>query len=417
MKRAHTFFLMLTIALAATVLVGWNSSRFIGAKPVIRAKNLAFLPAPETAKLLAMGHSNTMAKLRWIDSFAYFQYQIDVKNDAVSGGGSGFQRLYQTLIELDGKFQPFYEHAALNLSGILSQHWMALGFLQRGNFELPKSRELWRNTVTTLKVFFAYDVKHPEAFDAVLSAWESNEELPEAKRMVWDWKKNFGAKAFGDLQQLPYWLEQLERTAANTPNGEFVDSVVREMLARYGEKELNALYATWRIVRGGTPRTKKELVDNLARINPLKPLPATEPALTQLGELAQPALLATRYTQELPAFGPFLVDAASQRVVLRTDPYGLAWELSDGVIISPGLKRMQFDKQLAGATGQLLALAQKTGTWPATLAEATAMGLTVPTAPAGAGAVTVELHDRVLVARWAVEAQASWPLRKTATTR
>jgi hypothetical protein len=417
MKRAHTFFLMLTIALAAAILVGWNSSRFIGAKPVIRSKNLAFLPAPETAKLLVMGHSNTMAKLRWIDSFAYFQYQIDAKNDAVSGGGSGFQRLYQTLIELDSKFQPFYEHAALNLSGILSQHWMALGFLQRGNLELPKSRELWRNTVTTLKVFFAYDVKHPEAFDAVLSEWEANEDLPEAKRMVWDWKKNFGAKAFDGLEQLPYWLDQLERTAANTPNGEFVDSVIRETLARYGEKELNALYATWRIARGGTPRTKKELVENLALINPLQPIPSPEPEIAQLTDLLQPALLARRYSQGLPAFGPLSYVAAQQRVELRSDPYGLAWTLSEGVIISPGLLRARFDKQLANASAQLLALAQKEGTWPATLSEATAMGLFVPTAPIGAGQVTVELRDRQLVARWAVEAQAAWPLRKSHAAR
>src|ERR1043165_3865084 len=99
----------LVIVAGAVALLGWNSSRFLTAKHEIRAKDLDFLPAPEVAGVLALGHANTLAKLRWIDSFAYFQFQLDRQDDRVAGGGSGFQRLYATLIQLDPRFEPFYE--------------------------------------------------------------------------------------------------------------------------------------------------------------------------------------------------------------------------------------------------------------------------------------------------------------------
>ena len=121
------------LACCALALVGWNISRFVGAEGRIRAKDLTFLPVPEVARLLAVGHTNTVAKLRWIDSFAYFQWQLDRQDDRVAGGGSGVERLYATLIQLDPNFRVFYEHAAINLSGVLSHHQSALAEIGRAH--------------------------------------------------------------------------------------------------------------------------------------------------------------------------------------------------------------------------------------------------------------------------------------------
>ncbi len=413
--RMQSVLLSCCMLIGAGVLIGWNSSRFLTAKPVIREKNLDFLPAPETARVLALGHNNTLAKLRWIDSFAYFQYQLDRKDDRIAGGGSGFQRLYNTLIELDPKFEPFYEHAALTTSGILNHHGAALGFLMRGNLELPHSTELWRNSAVTLKVFFQWDTKNPELFDAFLTEWEKQEVLPEYKRMVWDWKKHFGHQVFNGLEQLPYWLQQLENTAENTANGKFVDQTVRDILARYGTDELTALLATWRILQGAIPQTRKELVDNLSFIDPLQMI-RDVPSPASLSVLTEANLLHLRYPQGLSPFAPFAV-VKNGTIVLKNDPYGYPWRMVTEKIgdyhvyrvTSPGMERAQIDKLLATATDELLAKAQKSGSWPTSLQEVVEMGVQLPKVPAGC---TIRLVDRDLVASWDVEPNEPWQLRR-----
>ena len=406
--RLSNVLFSVSIVLGAVLLLGWNSSRFLTAKPVIRSKNLDFLPAPETARVLALGHTNTLAKLRWIDSFAYFQYQLDTKNDRVAGGGQGFQRLYETLIELDPKFQPFYEHVALTTSGILGQHGIALAFLMRGNHELPASRDLWRNTMATLKTFFQTDIRHPLQFDAFLNAWEANEPLFEDKRIVWDWKRNFGGRAFSGVEQLPYWLDQLQRTTAKTPNGDFVDGIIRDLLARYGAQELTALAATWRIVRGGVPQTRRELVETLDLIDFLGRTSEVEPVLTSLQQLLDPSLVRHRYPTELPPYGPLMVQS-NGRLVLKSDPYGLPWEISGNRIISAGAERKKIEADLAGLSARLLTKAQELGSWPETLEAVTAMGIQLPASPNGG---TIVLNGRELIVRWSAEPQTPWVLRK-----
>jgi hypothetical protein len=399
--------LVMMMLVAGAMLIGWNASRFLVAKPEIRTKNLDFLPAPEAARVLAFGHTNTLAKLRWIDSFAYFQFQLDRKDDSVAGGGTGFKRLYETLIELDPKFQPFYEHAAMNTSGVLEQHWIALSFLMRGTQELPHSRELWRNAAANLKTFFHWDTKLPLLFDAFLAQWEAAEELPEAKRSVWDWKRGFGSRAFTGLEQLPYWLEQLKATKPGTPNGDYVEATVRELLARHGAQELSALAASWRIVRGGVPKDRRELVDHLALIDPLRPTVENVPQPSSLQDLLDPRLIRRRYPAGLPAYGPLAV--VGGRLVLRNDPYGRPWRLIQGRVVSFGQQIASYERLLGKFTATLLDLAQKQGRWPATLDEAKAMGLSVPAVPEGG---TVRLDDRRLVVDWAVEAGEPWPLRQ-----
>jgi hypothetical protein len=394
------------VVAGAVALIGWNSSRFLTAKPEIRTKNLNFLPAPETARVLAFGHTNTVAKLRWIDSFAYFQYQLDRRDDAVAGGGSGFKRLYETLIELDPKFEPFYEHATLNLSGVLSNHVAALEFLARGNLELPHSRSLWQNTIATCKVFFRMDQRNPLQFDAMLAAWEAAENDPDAKRMVWEWKRKFGSDTFTGLEQLPYWLAQLERTTAGTPNGQYVEETIRDLLARYGIHELQALLDSWSVAAGGAPRTRVALAQNLDLGDPLAPADQQGPLPKRLEELLDPTLVRQRYSDGLPAYGP--IGVQDGRLVLRSDPYGFPWELEAGNIVSPGLVRSRCEKQAMIATNNLLNLAQRHGTWPQSLAEAESLGLTLPKVPANG---TLRLDGRQLVIDWHEEGGVPWPLR------
>ncbi len=407
MSRLRGYGLGLVMLAGAAALIGWNSSRFLTAKPEIRAKDLDFLPAPETARVLALGHTNTLAKLRWIDSFAYFQYQLDRKDDSVAGGGTGFKRLYETLIELDPKFQPFYEHASMNTSGVLEQHWIALGFLMRGNQELPQSRELWRNTATCLKTFFHWDTKQPLLFDAFFAQWEAAEDLPEAKRMVWDWKRGFGSRAFTGLEQLPYWLDQLQATKAGTPNGDYVDTTIRELLARFGARELTALAASWRIARGGVPTTRAELADNLTLLDPLRPVVTDGPHPTRIDEIVDPRLVRRRYPTGLPAHGPLMV--VDGRLTLRSDPYGWPWKLVGDHVVSIGQVHASYERTLGQVTVSLLELAQKEGRWPTTLEEAKSMGLNLPTPPEDG---RLRLDGRQVVVDWFVEAGVPWPLRQ-----
>lgn len=408
MSGWRTHALSAAMVVGAVVLIGWNSSRFLAAKPEIRAKNLDFLPAPETARVLALGHTNTLAKLRWIDSFAYFQFQLDRKDDTVAGGGSGFRRLYETLIALDPKFQPFYEHAAMNTSGVLGRHWIALGFLLRGIQELPQSRELWRNTGTTLKTFFSFDTRHPLLFDAFLAQWEAAEQQPEGKRMVWDWKRSFGSQAFAGLEQLDYWMDQLRGTSPGTPNGDYVDGTIRQLLSRFGARELNGLLANWRVMRGGVPLNREQLVDNLSLINPFQAVVEDGPILRSLGELLDIRLVRRRYPTGLPEYGPLVVDGG--KLSLRSDPYGCPWRLVDGrVVVSVGQLRAAYEQELRSLSAKLLEHAQKNGRWPTTLDEVTAAGVSVPVLP-DSGKVRLDGHQ--LVVDWAVEAGAPWPLRQ-----
>ncbi len=408
MSTWRGYALSLLMIAGATVLVGWNSSRFLTAKPVIRAKNLDFLPAPETARVLALGHTNTLAKLRWVDSFAYFQYQFDRKDDRVAGGGTGFKRLYETLIELDPRFEPFYEHAALNLSGLLSQHDVALGFLMRGNLELPKSTVLWRNTIATLKTFFRLDQRLPLQFDDQLAAWERAEQDPGAKRLVWDWKRQFGSETFSGLEQLPYWLTQLERTTPGTASGDYVEGTVRDLLARYGMHELESLLASWRIARGGVPATRAELAQNLPLIDPLVPAVESGPWPSELSKILEAKLVRRRYPAGLPPYGP--IAAEDGRLMLKPDPYGLPWRMEGGKVVSPGMARARLVSRLGGVNNGLLDLAQRHGSWPQTLEEVKALGLALPTVPEG-GQLRLDGHE--IVVDWPVEPGAPWAIRPT----
>jgi hypothetical protein len=401
--------LPLLICCSALALVGWNVTRFVGAEGRIRAKDLTFLPTPEVARLLALGHTNTVAKLRWIDSFAYFQFQLDRQDDRVAGGGSGVERLYSTLIALDPFFRPFYEHGALNLSGVLGRQQQGLAMLQLGTFNLPHDTMIWRNLASTLSSDYHWEQHLPAAFDSVLSAWAAAETSDIGRQQVWQWKAGLAKRKMPGLEQLPYWLEKLRASAPGSPPGNYLDGVVREQLARYGERELNGLLGVWRMRHGGLPSTTSELVANLDLLDPLEPVRGDDRLVPpRVEDLLDRVALVRRYPKGMPVFVP--VTVAGGVPVLREDPYGLAWELRGGRVVSQGLRRQGYERQLFFINIDLQQHVARSGRWPDTLAEVAALAFKhpLPTPPADG---RLQWKDHWLGVVWNPEPKNPWPLR------
>jgi hypothetical protein len=369
------------IAACALALLGWNASRFVVAKPKIRAKDLSFLPAPVVAKVLSLGHGNSVAKLRWIDSFAYFQYQLDHKDDTVAGeGGGGFKRLYETLIALDPKFLPFYEHAALNIGGVLGRHDVALAFLQRGLLELPRSTSLWQGVAAELKVYFHWEEQQPRNFDALLTCWQEAEISPGNQYAVIRWKKFMGVRAFHGLEQVPYWRTQLAASRPGTPTGDFIEDSLREILARFGQGELQALVDAYRATHSDPPE--------------------------RLELALEPPLLRQRYSEGLPVDGPVALD--HDRPWLRDDPYGFPWFYARGEVFSIGLNQIEMETLITKVNNRLVGMARERGRWPTSLEEIRSWGLFLPESVPGG---TLALDGQTVSVAWSVKPGPPWPLR------
>lgn len=401
--------MLLVIACCAVGLVGWNISRFVGAEGRIRAKDLTFLPSPAAARLLALGHTNTLAKLRWIDSFAYFQYQLDRLDDRVAGGGSGFERLYATLVHLDPHFRAFYEHAALNLAGILGRDQEGLAFLQLGTLNLPHDTAIWRNLASILSYDIRWEERLPGAFDQFLTAWAAAEVTDGGRDQVWHWKAGLAKRKLPGLEQLPYWFEKLRATTPGSPTGDYIEAVVREQIARYGERELNGLLAVWRIRHGGLASTTSEFIANRDLIDPLQPVVGDDKLVPpRIEDLLDRQALLRRYPGGMPVYVP--VTVVGDRPTLRNDPYGMSWELLGGRVVSQGLRRQRYERQVAWFNALLERHAAKVGRWPGSLEEAIALPLSMPFPPPPAGA-TVSLRGHQVVVVWNPEPKNPWPLR------
>jgi hypothetical protein len=354
------------------ILVGWNGQRFRNHEQVIRAKDLSFLPSPEVARVLAFGHANSLARLRWIDAFAYFEFQLDRKDDTVAGGGRGFERLYDTLIALDPHFAPFYQHAALAVGGILGRHDRELGYLMRGLMELPHETSLWRHAASVLYVTYQWDERQPLLMDAYLDSWAAAEDDPMQKRAVWEWKAGMARRRFHGLEQIPYWLDRLAETPPGTPMGDYIEATIREQVAVYGVAELNAVLADRRAA--GLP---------VARVE----------------DLLDPERLNARHLDG--RFGPVQADAAG-RPVLRDDPYGYPYALRDGVVVSPGHELYRFQRRIMGCNIKLR------GAVFADVAAIRASGFVLPEVPAG---VAIEWRDGALVTTLPTPPAKPMPLR------
>jgi hypothetical protein len=349
-----------SIAMALLVaVVSWNGMRFRAASEVIRTKDLSFLPSPEVAQVLAFGHDNSVARLRWIDAFAYLQLQFERKDDTVAGGGRGFERLYDTLIALDPHFLPFYQHAALAVGGILGRHDRELGYLTGGLTYRPHDTSLWRLASSILYANFKWDERQPRLMDAFLAAWADAELDEQQRRQVWDWKAAMARRRFSGLEQLSYWLDRLVNVKADTAMGNYVEDTIREQLVAYALTELNAILADRRAA--GLP---------VARIEDL---------------LDPPRLNARGLDLH---WGPVGVDEQSQPM-MRPDPFGHPYVIEDGVVISRGARLHRFERAVRGVNIQIA------NQGLTDLEAIRASGVQIPTPPPGA---SYEMRGGQLVA-------------------
>ncbi len=349
----------------AAVAVGWNARGMLGHERAVRAKNLDFLPSPVVARALSCGHPSSASRLRWIDAFAYFQFQLDRKDDTIAGGGSGFKRLYDMLIGLDPRFEPYYQHAALCLGGVLERHQDELGYLQRGTLELPQASGLWRSAAAVLVTYYAWDAQQPRNLDRFLAAWADSETDDNAKAMVWQWQRALARRRLGGLEQVPYWLDRLPTTVPDSPMSAFIEGILREQIARYAIDELSAVLAA-RQAAGEPVERIADLLD--------APRLATRQLHLQLGPVA-------------------VIDGM---LALRSDPFGYPYQLRDGRVSSLGLDYRDFAKAVAGTDTKLQSAAKRDGGWPKDLDGVAAVGVLLPTPPPEA---EIDYRGQHLIAR------------------
>ena len=118
---------------------------------------------------------------------------------------------------------------------------------------------------------------------------------------------------------MPYWLEKLKDTTPGSPLGNYLEEVVREQLARYGERELNGLLTVWRIRHGGLASTTSEFIANRDLIDPLAPVVGDDRLVPpDLNDLLDRFALLRRYPTGMPVHAPVAV--VGDRPVLRKSP-------------------------------------------------------------------------------------------------
>lgn len=343
------------IASCAVGVLAWNATPILRATQVKpRTKVLSFLPSPTAARLLCLGHANSFAKLRWIDSFAYMEWQFLNPNpdDTVRGtGASTYEQLYRTLIALDPRFPPFYAGAFLNLGGVVSRHPAAMRLFLEGTLSLPHSYQVWAMGAGTLVEAWKLNTSRTWDLEAYLATWAQHMREPAERELVDRWLAGLGRTHYRGLEQLPYWSEQLRLTRPGSPAHEFVLLTVREQLSRFGRAELQAL------LQAG-------------------------PQDGGLAACLEPVRLAARYPRGLPALGPIRLQEG--RPVLAADAFGYAYTLEGGRVQSPGLLYLTARRSsLARASASLEAIAHQEGRWPADLDAARGMGVELRELPPG----------------------------------
>jgi hypothetical protein len=372
MRAASGVALWPVIAILGVAALAWNGSRFIGTVPKPRSKELDFLPSPVVARALSLGQPTAVAKLRWIDSFAYFQLQVDRQDDQVAGGDvrGGFERLYDTLISLDPSYLPFYQHAVTNTSGVLRQHRVGFSFIMRGLLALPAESSLWRLAGAELSVSFDWAKRNQRGLERWLRAWEEAETSEVGKQAVRDWRRGLVFLDVEGLETLPYWLEQLHGTKPGSPLGIFVEDMLRELLAQHGQ-----------------------LV--LAKV--------ALPEQAGAAVVPDPSAVARQWPRGIPAWAPIAADGS-----LRPDPYGWPWRWSAGGVDSPGRQQVIFLKRTKDLRLAVQAEAERRGRSPRDAAESKAWGFELPDPPDGG---VWDFTERLPGVRWPAPPQEPWRLR------
>ncbi len=305
----------------SSILVWWNQLPLHDRSMHTRTKDLSFVPDPVLSRMLCIGQCGAASKLQWIDSFAYFELQLERRDDTLMGSHqSGFQRLYDDLIAEDPYYEPFYEYGAFNVGGLLNRHDLALGLQLRGLLMLPQDPQLWRQAAAELYTSFSYEERQPALMDDFLQAWAAAMTDQVQQRQVWDWMAAMGRRQHLGTAQLSYWQSQRELFPPDSAEGRYIEAAMREELATYCVAELQALADAYRAH-------------------------AMTPAL-ELADCLDPQLVAARYPHQLPPFGPLQLQADGTRILLRLDPYGYQFRMMGGHIISPGLQRNHLSQRL-----------------------------------------------------------------------
>lgn len=384
-------FLVLLIVVLGTGLLAWNGARFIGTKAKARTKDLDFLPPPVVAQAMSCGQQTALAKLRWIDSFAYFQLQLDRLDDKVAGkdGRGGFERLYDTLIAMDPYYNPFYEHAVLTTGGVLRQHQAALGFLMRGIMARPHETSLWRLASAELATSFGWSKRKPAQLDRWLNAWALAELDDEGRQQVVDWRRGLAFSDVDGLQTLPYWIDQLRSTKQGTALALFVEGTVRELLADHGTRELTRL--------AGWEATGSEFLSRMLGGGVL-----------WYGYTLLPSqrVLQERWPHGAPAWSPVHWDGVTGE--LRCDPFGWPWHRTATRVVSVGREQRRFITQCQYLRNQIEAESRQRGRPPRDAQESTEWGFPLPNPPYG-GRWSFERNMPDVV--WPDPPDKPWPLR------
>lgn len=352
MSRQRLAILLLLVGCGGAI-GAWNIARFAVAEPTIRVdRSLEFLPDPRLAHALAMGHQATVANLMWIDSTAYFQHQLDARDDTVPGGTrGGFDRLYDTLIHLDPRFRPYYFHAATSIGAVIGDFATALGFVERGLLHHPHDSDLWRNAAAILVAHFDMEERHPAILEALLERWAAAEE--EAGRAAEYgpkiWLEAMARRQQRGLAQAAYWAEQYRSAGADRVQRRLAEAVLREQLAAYGTARLQQVVDA-HVARHGAPPD--------ALVAALRPenLAAVYPTTEAVGGPAEPLVVVP-------------VDERTVRFGLRLDPYGLPWRLDGAVVVSTGGERAVYRRWLETYNRMLAVQARARGRWPRSVAE------------------------------------------------
>ncbi|MHC5068784.1 MAG: hypothetical protein ACYTF0_09380, partial [Planctomycetota bacterium] len=318
------------VAVLAAAVVGWNLQRFVGADRLERVDpHLELLPDPALARALSLGHTNTVAKLAWINSYDHFRYIADVRVDP----DRGFRRLFNLLTGIDPLFEPYYLHGVTAIGGLLEDHHGELALLARGVQARPDRRSLWLNYVTCLAVFFDAEERMPAVLESALGQWaEAERALPDGDDSLPErWLSSLAGRSQRGLEQLPYWAMRLLQVDPKGVDGEAIQAVMREQLARYSSERLQqaAAWLPWPTVAGLCEPVLVERVCGRAGPGPADPWLATDGGYR-----------------------------------LRRDPYGYAYDLSSGAVVSRGSQRSRLVRQIESCNAAIRGQVQAGGRWP-----------------------------------------------------
>ncbi len=397
-------------SMSALVLIVWNASALIGAKPLPRMKDLEFVPSPSVMRVMSLGHTNTVAKLRWIDAFSYLQLQFERRNDQLLGNEheGGFDRLYNALIDLDPKFEPFYNFAIMSESLLDNPGTLAIRCAQRGCLEIPDSMNLWRNLAAHIK---SMENVNLHVLDGILSAWGRAAPDEHQRYHVQRWKSNLGIMELKGLHQLDYWSYEIAQQKDNSPIGKIADSTLRQQINNYNISLLQKLYDAsdlpeeLGINRCLDPQAWGKVFDNKSGVS-------IEGALVLWGPILFSSEIIGRMEKAFQT-GEGKIPVDLKGAAFRTDPYGFPYTIKDKQVYSMGRERFEFQRKLTSYSFVLSRVAIEKKTWPKDLEEVWEWLPVEPLVPPTSGTLRYEAHV-IHVDYDDQQEYEEWPLKKMA---